>query len=177
MFHKYRRDNTLLFLKILIYIADFHYISTTTTYPKERNPNWKGGLTQHANELTKDCECGCGEKIHNRDKAGRLIRFKQGHYTRKNPPQLGQKHFNWKNGTRICGGYKQIIQKGHPRADDHGYVFLHILVMEKYLGRYIKPSEVVHHMNNIRTDNRLANLKLLDNQSEHIKIHNQKKIN
>lgn len=39
--------------------------------------------------------------------------------------------------------------------------------MEKHLGRYLTEYEVIHHINVIKTDNRIENLMLLDNQSNH----------
>lgn len=34
--------------------------------------------------------------------------------------------------------------------------------MEQYLGRKLSPSEHIHHLNNIKTDNRIENMELID---------------
>ena len=43
-------------------------------------------------------------------------------------------------------GYVLVLQHGHPRADPNGYVYEHILVAEKILGRALKPGEEIHHV-------------------------------
>jgi transposase-like protein len=58
-------------------------------------------------------------------------------------------------------GYVCILSPSHPRADKVGYVPEHTLVMEKRIGRYLKENEVVHHINGIKGDNRIENLKLM----------------
>ena len=72
-------------------------------------------------------------------------------------------------GWRISpDGYKLIRMTSHP-FNNGGYIREHRLVMEKYIGRYLKRGEVVHHKNHNRLDNRLENLELMTNSSLHMK--------
>lgn len=87
---------------------------------------------------------------------------------------LGNKHPMWKGGiTKHSAGYIMRYCFGHPRSYKNR-VYEHILVMEKKIGRYLKPKEVVHHINKIRDDNREENLMLFDNNSNHLKYHRDK---
>lgn len=47
----------------------------------------------------------------------------------------------------------------------------HLIVVEKFIGRKLLKSERVHHINLIKDDNRIENLMLFKNDSEHIKFH------
>lgn len=68
-------------------------------------------------------------------------------------------------------GYIYILSKGHPFGDRDGYVLEHRLVMEKSLGRFLEPNEVVHHKNKERGDNRIENLEIHSSQSAHMSEH------
>jgi len=76
--------------------------------------------------------------------------------------EVGPANGNWRGGrTRHHAGYLMVRIPEHPRASrNNGYVFEHILVAEELLGRYLHPSETVHHRNGVRDDNRPENLEL-----------------
>ena len=83
-------------------------------------------------------------------------------------PPSGPRNPNWKGGRCLLKGeYWLLLCPDHPYADRHGYVREHRLVMEEHLGRYLDPSEVVHHINGDSLDNRLENLRLYSSHSDH----------
>ncbi len=90
----------------------------------------------------------------------------------KPPPSYGKKHWNWKGGKwKTSAGYIYVLKPKHPFANKEKYVLKHRLVMEKHLKRFLKPSERVHHLNGIKNNNYIKNLKLFSNESEHQKFH------
>jgi len=77
----------------------------------------------------------------------------------------GSSHASWKGGrSKHASGYWNVhIPKDDPYAcmrSETGYVLEHRLVMAKSLGRPLYRHETVHHINGVRTDNRLTNLQL-----------------
>ena len=67
-------------------------------------------------------------------------------------------------------GYIAIYFPDHPNSTKQGYIMEHDLVMECYLGRWLKDDEIVHHINHKRDDNKISNLMLMT-KSEHAKMH------
>ena len=59
--------------------------------------------------------------------------------------------------------------------NNDGYVYLHRLVMAEFLNRPVTDEEVIHHKNEIRTDNKIENLKLFKNDTEHLTYHKKLK--
>lgn len=82
---------------------------------------------------------------------------------------IGSKHPSWKGGRRYNDkGYVMRYAPNHPK-NIYGYYFEHRIVMEEYLGRYLDSSESVHHINEIKDDNRIENLQIMTN-SAHSKL-------
>lgn len=75
----------------------------------------------------------------------------------------GAAHGAWKGGRMLTGdGYVAVkVARSGPyavMANRHGYVLEHRLAMAISLGRPLESHETVHHINGIRTDNRIENL-------------------
>lgn len=91
--------------------------------------------------------------------AARIRLRKQDRYGDKNPC--------WRGGRRMMKGYVEIRMPDHPNARG-GYMLEHRVVMERMIGRLLRPEEVVHHKNAIRSDNRPENLQLYSSNGEHL---------
>ena len=90
------------------------------------------------------------------------------HLIKLNSNQKGENNRRWKGGKCKDNGYIYIWNPKHPNCTKRGYVREHILIMEKYLGRYLNLKEIIPHKNEIRDDNRIENLKLTM-RGKHIK--------
>ena len=105
---------------------------------------------------------------------------------------VGKLNPNWRGGMPLCKcgkrltgkNYKQCFScynksryKGEYYITERGYFrnrrthqLQHRELMERFLGRPLDTSENIHHINGIRTDNRIKNLQLIS-KGEHTKIH------
>ncbi len=116
--------------------------------------------------MSRLCMCGCGNKA--TDYKYKKREFISGHnrkFTTLNNPMY--------QGLRYVAGNGYVLVKceDHPRTDQHGYVYEHILVAEVELGRRITRQDSIHHKNSNKTDNRPSNLMVFDSFSDHMKHH------
>jgi hypothetical protein len=93
---------------------------------------------------------------------------------------VGEKNPRWRGGVRQDkDGYRYIsVDENHPfivmsgRVFVHGrnryYIAEHRLVMAQHLRRPLSDNELVHHLNGIKSDNRIDNLMLLECKQDHL---------
>jgi DNA-binding CsgD family transcriptional regulator len=81
----------------------------------------------------------------------------------------GSRNPKWHGGRhKDKDGYVQIFAPSHPHRTARNEVSEHRLVMERLIGRFLEPHEVVHHKNGIKDDNRPENLELLNSSGIHV---------
>jgi hypothetical protein len=93
--------------------------------------------------------------------------------------RTGDKCPRWNGGrkTRKDGYVLVTAPPNHPHPIKNGkrdttfYILEHRLVMEKHLGRYLEPDEVIHHIDGNTSNNAIENLRLFTNQAEHSSFH------
>lgn len=68
-------------------------------------------------------------------------------------------------------GYIEVIKPEHPNARKNGSVLEHRLVAERKLGRYLKKTEVVHHIDENKTNNDEDNLIVFRTNADHVRFH------
>lgn len=85
-------------------------------------------------------------------------------------PRRGCDNSQWKGGIHIGkNGYLYFRRPHHPHANHAGYVLAHRLVVEEHLGRYLLPTEVVHHKDGNPANNDISNLEVFSSNGQHLR--------
>lgn len=80
----------------------------------------------------------------------------------------------YKRSECLRKGYVQMNCPEHPYCWLGGWMFEHRFLLEKKVGRFLKPEEECHHLNHIRSDNCSENLTFLASKSEHMRMYHSK---
>jgi hypothetical protein len=67
--------------------------------------------------------------------------------------------------------YLREFAPHHPKANNLGYVYTHILAAEEKLGRPLNPGECVHHIDEDKRNNSLDNLIVFKSNADHAAFH------
>lgn len=107
----------------------------------------------------KYCECGCKILIKILRKNGMFRRFKKGHHL------FGSRNPNW------IGGILEPDYRGYNRIRiNNKYIFYHRWVYEQYYKVCLLKGVDIDHINGIKTDNRIENLRTFY-KKDHTKYH------
>lgn len=122
------------------------------------------------------------QTIHwNLKKSGFKFRHSGSDWIKQPNPAKG-KHWPLEMRERIANKLRKSINEKKARPD--GYFVTNVMmtsykyhrfVMEKHIGRKLKPEEVVHHIDENKANNDISNLMLLPNNSAHLRLHWQLK--
>lgn len=77
-------------------------------------------------------------------------------------------------------GYVFVYKPEHPTSrkipPDYGYIAEHRMIMELHLGRDLKPTEVIHHLDGLKSNNKIENLLCCETQRKHNQIHTKMQV-
>lgn len=146
------------------YLKKMRVLSLTPPVIGEIRSALGAGLDKNTRQWIECPECHIKRWIRYRSKRT-LTNMCKTCYNKFQKEKNGDKSPFWKGGRRINSkGYIEIWLSPndlyYPMINKTGTVMEHRLVMAKHLGRCLKSWETVHHINHIKTDNRLENLKL-----------------
>lgn len=138
--------------------------------PKSQWENWYINQSMTARQIAKmiGCKpCVVGENLRRHGIPIRSMSETQAIRWENYPSPRGPDHPSYKHGLN-AGGYRQIYVGTYRNKKIRTE---HRVVAEQCLGRPLTSTEVVHHRNEIKTDNRPINLWVFASQADHTNFH------
>jgi hypothetical protein len=83
-------------------------------------------------------------------------------------PEAGRTFAKRGSGGKHSGGYRTVCIDGEQRLE-------HVVIAERALGRPLPPGAVVHHFNEIKSDNRNRNLIVCQDEAFHKLLHRRQR--
>lgn len=85
--------------------------------------------------------------------------------------RLGDLNHGYVGGRQVdLDGYVAVLAPvGHPHMRKDGSIAEHRLVLERHLGRYLLPTEIVDHIDGLQLHNAPENLRLFASNAEHLR--------
>ncbi len=127
------------------------------------------------------CHCGCGEKTKlarcDYEERGWIkgepLRFLHGHQVRIRTAGRSEKWTGKEYDNH--DGYMLVYAPLHPNASTKGCIKRSRFVVEKAMGKYLPKGSEVHHVNEIKNDDRPQNLVACQDRAYHFFLHRQQR--
>lgn len=111
----------------------------------------------------KYCSRECAKIGHKGKRFSPNTEFKKGC-----KPETGPNHQSWNGGRHLDHRGYVLIRIGRKYVREHRHI------VEQAIGRPLLSTEVVDHINGIKDDNRLENLRLFVSQKSHVEIETER---
>lgn len=120
------------------------------------------------------CQCGCGKEAGLNKETKADNKYVRGHilYVLNRIGRKGVENPAWKGGRFVSNrNYVYCYSPNNPRAIFGCYVAEHLLIAERVLGKPLSSSNVMHHINGNKEDNRNSNLVICEDRGYHNTLH------